>query len=169
MVFQLSRYASHALQNGKKAEVFIDCLPSVSTESLSDMLQKKLKEENISEALTGILPKKMIPVILEQNHIKKASVRPDADQLISICHSIKNLKLTINGTRSFDQAQICGGGILVSEIDQNTMESRICPDFYLTGELIDIDGICGGYNLQWAWSTGYIAGKNCARKGMRHD
>ena len=111
----------------------------------------------------------MIPVILEQNHIKKVSVRPDADQLISICHSIKNLKLTINGTRSFDQAQICGGGIPVSEIDQNTMESRICPDFYLTGELIDIDGICGGYNLQWAWSTGYIAGKNCARKGMRHD
>ena len=169
VVFQLSRYASHALQNGKKAEVFIDCLPSVSTEYLSDMLQKKLKEENISEALTGILPKKMIPVILEQNHIKKVSVRPDADQLISICHSIKNLKLTINGTRSFDQAQICGGGIPVSEIDQNTMESRICSDFYLTGELIDIDGICGGYNLQWAWSTGYIAGKNCARKGMRHD
>ena len=75
----------------------------------------------------------------------------------------KHFKVQIEDTNAFDQAQICAGGILTSEISFETMESNFVEGLYLTGELLDIDGICGGYNLQWAWSTGYIAGKYAAK------
>ena len=82
------------------------------------------------------------------------------NRLISL---FKHFKVQIEDTNAFDQAQICAGGILTSEISAETMESNFVEGLYLTGELLDIDGICGGYNLQWAWSTGYIAGKYAAK------
>ena len=171
VVFQLSRYAADALQKRAQVRVSVDCLPAVSEEQLFSMLINKTQEqeESIGDSLIGILPKKLIPVILELCQIKKASARPEEQQLSQICQTIKHLTLTVTGTRSFDQAQVCGGGVTLSEIDPSTMESRIADNLYLTGELMDADGICGGYNLQWAWSTGYIAGKNSARKGEHHD
>ena len=149
-------------------QVSVDCLPSVTEEGLFDLLYKKKEEESIGDRLTGILPKKMIPVILELCQIRKSSDRPDETQTKRICKMIKHLPLTITGTRSFEQAQVCGGGVTLSEIDPCTMESRIISGLYLTGELMDVDGICGGYNLQWAWSTGYLAGKSSAAKVTSH-
>lgn len=169
VVFQLSRYASTALQHGKQVQVSVDCLPSVTEERLLELLVKKKDEEPIGDSLAGILPKKMIPVILELCQIRKASARPEEKELSRICYTIKHLSLTVTGTRSFDQAQVCGGGVTLSEINPCTMASRICSRLYLTGELLDVDGICGGYNLQWAWSTGYLAGKNSAGIGEKHD
>lgn len=169
VVFQLSRYASLALQQGKRVGVSIDCLPTVTASDLLHLLQKQLKEETISAALTGILPKKLIPVVLEISQTKKGVTEDDIEQLVRISHIIKHLPVTVTGTRSFDQAQVCGGGVSVAEIDPHTMESRLKSGLYVTGELLDVDGICGGYNLQWAWSTGYIAGRNSARKENIHD
>lgn len=169
VVFQLSRYAAQALKQGRRVLVSIDCLPSVDEESLFTLLCRKSGEESIGDSLTGILPKKLIPVILELCQIKKASARPAAGQLRQICSQIKSLRLTVIGTRSFEQAQVCAGGVTLSEIDPSTMESRISKGLYLTGELTDVDGICGGYNLQWAWSTGYLAGKSSAGIGEKHD
>ena len=168
VVFQLSRYAAYALQQGSKVQVQIDCLPSVKKEILYTILEKKIPEESITDALTGIIPKKMIPVILELCQIKKASARPDAEKLQEICRTIKQLSVLVTGTRSFDQAQVCAGGVATGEICPATMESRKKRGLYITGELLDVDGICGGYNLQWAWSTGYIAGINSAGKGEHH-
>ena len=175
VVFQLSRYASATLQQKGRVQVSVDCLPSVTEERLFDLLYKKKEKESIGDRLTGILPKKMIPVILELCQIRKASDRPDETQIKRICKMIKHLPLTVTGTRSFEQAQVCGGGVTLSEIDPCTMESRIISGLYLTGELMDVDGICGGYNLQWARSTGYLAGKSSAvkvtshKKGEDHD
>lgn len=163
VVFQLSRYASYALQQGDQVKISIDCLPSVSEDQLLSRLSSHT-EESLSDALVGILPKKMIPVILDLCQSKNLSAKSDPAKLKEICHTIKHLHLTVTGTRSFDQAQVCAGGVSVSEINPDTMESRICPGLYFTGELIDVDGICGGYNLQWAWATGYLAGKSSARK-----
>ena len=75
----------------------------------------------------------------------------------------KHFHIEIEGTNDFEQAQICAGGIRTTEVNAQTLESVYADDLYLTGELLDIDGICGGYNLQWAWSTGYIAGKHAAK------
>ena len=168
VVFQLSRYAAYALQQGSKVQVQIDCLPSVKEETLFELLEKKMSEESISDALTGMIPKKMIAVVLELCKIKKASARPDAEKLQEVCRTIKQLSVSVTGTRSFEQAQVCAGGVATDEICPATMESRKKNDLYLTGELLDVDGICGGYNLQWAWSTGYIAGIHSAKKGEQH-
>lgn len=71
--------------------------------------------------------------------------------------------MIINDTNSFDNAQVCTGGVPTSEIDRNTMESKYSKGLYLVGELVDVDGTCGGYNLQWAWSSGYLAGMACGK------
>ena len=71
--------------------------------------------------------------------------------------------LTISDTNGFDNAQVCAGGVSLDEINIDTMESIYEKGLYFTGELLDVDGICGGYNLQWAWATGMIAGKHAAR------
>ena len=88
---------------------------------------------------------------------------PDWDRLIS---TLKRLELVISDTNGFDNAQVCAGGVNLTEIASDTMESRICKDLYLAGELLDVDGICGGYNLQLAWASGYLAG--CAAAGKKN-
>ena len=85
------------------------------------------------------------------------SVREDG--LKKLCKNIKGFSMEIKCTAGFEKAQVTGGGISLAEIDTETMEVRKLPGLYLTGELLDVDGICGGYNLQWAWSTGYLAGR----------
>lgn len=168
VIFQLSRYAAKALQQKRTVNIHIDCLPSVSETMLFEMLRERLGKESISDALTGILPKKMIPVILELALQKHTSIKPDDKQLHMLCRRIKDLTLSVCGTKSFDAAQVCAGGVATDEIHPETMESRLKSGLYLTGELLDIDGICGGYNLQWAWSTGYLAGISSAQKGERY-
>lgn len=169
LVFQLSRYASCALKQKQNVRVAIDCLPSVAEEQLFSIINNRIKKENISNALTGILPKKMIPVMLELAQIKKASAHPEEEKIRELSHIIKHLSLSVSGTRSFEQAQVCAGGVTTGEIDPVTMESRRSSGLYITGELLDIDGICGGYNLQWAWTTGYLAGIHSAGKEEDHD
>lgn len=168
VVFQLSRYASCALKRKQNVRVEIDCLPSVAEEQLFSILNNRVKKESISNALIGILPKKMIPVMLELAQIKKVSAYPKEENIRELSHVIKHLLLSVSGTRSFDQAQVCAGGVSTSEIDPATMESRRSSGLYITGELMDIDGICGGYNLQWAWTTGYLAGIHSAGKEEYH-
>ena len=73
---------------------------------------------------------------------------------------IKSFNVTINGTNSFDQSQVTAGGVDTSQVDPDTMESRIIKGLYFCGEILDVDGTCGGYNLQWAWSSGYLAGRS---------
>ena len=79
-----------------------------------------------------------------------------------LVHAVKMFPLDIIGNMPFEQAQICSGGVSVEDIDFETMESTIQKGLYFAGELLDIDGICGGYNLQWAWSSGAIAGRYAA-------
>ena len=82
--------------------------------------------------------------------------------MFSLC---KHFQVEIEETNPFEQAQVCAGGVRTDMINPATMESVLVKDLYITGELMDIDGICGGYNLQWAWATGFLAGKHAA-KGM---
>ena len=86
----------------------------------------------------------------------RALTEQDLALLAGLC---KDFPLPVTGTCGFDQAQVTAGGILTSEFESKTMESRLVPGLYACGEVLDIDGDCGGYNLQWAWSSGYVAGK----------
>ena len=83
----------------------------------------------------------------------------EEDDITNLCKQIKNFKIQIYGTNGFEYAQCCGGGVSLEEVDPLTMESLKVPRLYFCGELLDVHGDCGGYNLQWAWTSGYLAGK----------
>ncbi|MDO4344426.1 MAG: NAD(P)/FAD-dependent oxidoreductase [Eubacteriales bacterium] len=165
VVFQLSRYAVSALEKGETPKVILDLFPMLKKDELFSYLKEKRRVGTAANFFEGILPGKAIAPLLSQAGIPKdlPAKKLSEEMLQSITRIIKELPLTVSGSRSFEQAQVCQGGVDTDEIDPQTMQSKKAPGIYITGELLNVDGICGGYNLQWAWSTGYIAGTNSAK------
>lgn len=154
-VFQLSRYAICAVKTGKKAVLKINFLPECTVDEVKELLHQRKKDcpyKNEKELLTGLFPEKLINVLTSQKNLISA---------------ITEYTLEVTDGLSFSQAQVCSGGVDTSEIVNETMESRFCPNVYIVGELLDIDGTCGGYNLQWAWSSGAAAGIHAAKEYKR--
>lgn len=169
-VFQVSRYASEALDRGRAVTAVIDLYPSLPEQELfcELKLQRKYLEKRSAETfLNGFFHKKIAAVLLKLAGISpKTAVGTITDrQLIKLTEEIKALSLPVTATNPPEQAQVTMGGVRVNEVDPRTMESRFVPGLYLAGEILDVDGICGGYNLQWAWSSGYIAGTSAANGG----
>lgn len=170
-VFQVSRYAAKALYEKNKVIAEIDFLPYMTDDELFYFVKERKRlhgEKKAEDFLIGMFHKKLISVLLKEAKIPlNESINVISDErlknLLVLC---KHFSVLIEGTNDFEQAQVCAGGVKTTEINPNTMESLNEPKLYIVGELLDIDGICGGYNLQWAWSTGFIAGKNAA-KGSR--
>lgn len=167
-VFQISRFASMALYEKKKCKVLIDFMPDMETTGLLSFFLTR-KEQNVrktaEEFLIGIFNKKLIPVLLYASGIdkKETAEKLTEEKLLKLAEKCKAFEIEITGTNSFEQAQVCAGGVRTGELDADTMQSKYVKDLYITGELLDVDGICGGYNLQWAWATGYIAGSHAAK------
>ena len=166
-VFQVSRYASVGLYEGKQVRASIDFLPFMEQNKVTEFLfdrRERLSYLSGAKFLSGVLAEKLACVLLSEAGISltdQVKQIPDR-KLEKLAALAKGFSLLITGTKSFEQAQICCGGVDTSQVDSRTMESRILPGFYLTGEILDVDGICGGYNLQWAWSTGILAGRAAA-------
>lgn len=167
-VFQVSRYAAKALHDKKTVRAEIDFLPTMSEEELKKYIISRRETHGgrlAQEFFIGMLHSKLATMLLKEayipSHISANEIRDDKwDKLLDF---IKHFQVEIVDTNSFEQAQVCAGGVRTSEINASTMESIYEKDLYLTGELLDVDGICGGYNLQWAWATGFIAGENAAK------
>lgn len=146
-------------------QLFIDLKPALSAEQLDKRLLRDFEENKnrqFKNSLGGLFPAKMIPVMLEMSGIrpeKKVNeiTREERKQFVSI---IKSLPLTVMGTRPVEEAIVTMGGIDVKEINPSTMESKIIKGLFFAGEVIDVDALTGGFNLQAAWSTGYLAGEN---------
>lgn len=167
-VFQVSRFAAKGLYKKKKVATEIDFIPSMTEEEFRQYFDNRLAEHNYKTAedfLVGMFHKKICVMLLKQADIPLHGIVEQIPEkkLQKLCELCKHFKITVVKTNSFDAAQVCAGGVKTSEINAETMESLYMDGLYLTGELLDIDGICGGYNLQWAWSTGYIAGKHAAK------
>lgn len=168
-VFQVSRYASKALLKKKKVSALLDLVPSMSSDDFlaeMDGRKERYSHRTAEECFNSILPAKLIPVLLNLCGIDKKlwalKIPEDKwNQMLRIC---KEFCVNITGTNGFEKAQICAGGIRTTEVDPNTMESKLVKGLYLTGELLDIDGICGGYNLHFAWATGTLAGSSAAEE-----
>ena len=128
---------------------------------------KTVKNRNIADLLDGILNYKLVNLILKQSKIGREdnwnNLSNDKKYLLG--DNLTNFTLTITGTNSFDQAQVTTGGIPLTEINPNTLESTKTKGLYLTGELLDVDGDCGGYNLGFAWISGIIVGSNIKGEG----
>lgn len=149
----------------KKNFTVIDFMPEMSADELAVYIgkQRKIKKHlGIDELLTGILPKMTGIQICKSIKIyssdKKISSLTDND-CRKLAERIKRYSLCITGTKDFKDSQVTRGGVKTNEINPETMESTVCRDLYFAGEIIDVDGGCGGFNLQWAWSSGLLAGE----------
>ena len=112
----------------------------------------------------GLFHKKMSAFFLRLANIspaKQAGALTKTERA-KLLNTIQHFETVVEATNSYEKAQICAGGLSTDEIDPDTLESRLIDGLYFAGELLDVDGICGGYNLQWAWSSGYVAGKHAA-------
>lgn len=147
----------------KDITVSIDLKPALSEEELDQRVLRDFNEfvnKQFKNALDKLLPKKMIPIIIELSGIdpdKKVNIITK-DERHHLVHCMKNLTMHVSGLRGFQEAIITKGGIHVKEINPGTMESQLIKGMYFCGEVLDLDAITGGYNLQIAWSTGYLAG-----------
>ena len=151
--------------NGKKT-IKVNFIPFIDTkEELLKYLDDRNKIMNnnkkISELLNGIINTKLINVIIKNSNINNILYKSlDGEEKNRLCDSIFEFEFNILSTKSFDKAQVCSGGLLLSEININTMQTKKINNLYVIGELLDIDGICGGYNLTHSFISGYLAGKN---------
>ena len=143
----------------------IDLKPALSKKQLDSRILRDFEERknaDLSNAMVHLLPKSMIPVMLHVCGLDPAKkvnevTRGEREQLVK---GMKEFPLTINGLRDIQEAIITRGGVTVKEVDPSTMESKIVKNLYLAGEMLDLDALTGGYNLQIAWSTGYLAGSS---------
>lgn len=141
----------------------IDLKPALSNEQLDARILRdfeEMKNKQYKNALVHLLPAKLMPVIVERSGIlpdKKVN-EITREERSRIVESIKDFRLTLRGLRDYKEAIITQGGISVREINPSTMESKLVKGLYFAGEVLDLDAVTGGFNLQIAWSTGYLAG-----------
>lgn len=166
-VFQVSRYAAIGLYEKKKVDAVLNFMPDFTSEQFCAFLKNRIAtrpQKTMEEFFIGLFHKKLSDLWLKLARIgrtKKAGDLSD-DEIRSLADLIQNFRTEITDTNSFEQAQVCRGGVDTEEVDPDTLESRYVPGLYFAGEILDVDAICGGYNLQWAWSSGYVSGREAA-------
>ncbi|NOR73573.1 MAG: aminoacetone oxidase family FAD-binding enzyme, partial [Draconibacterium sp.] len=163
IILTLSRIMVKALQNEQKVEITVDLKPALDEQKLDRRLQRDLNEHGKKQLVNifrNWLPSSMIPVFIELLELDpdKACHQISGKERKQIRHLMKNLRLEISHNRSFKEAIITAGGISTNEIRPKTMESKLVSGLYFAGEIIDLDAETGGYNLQIAYSTGWLAG-----------
>ena len=145
----------------------LDLLPDMEAKDLLPMLQRK-RETNLpaEELLIGILHNRLGRIIVKEAGVSAhAPIRQLEDwELEKVCDEVFGLQIPLTEPMGMDAAQVTAGGIFTSEFDPGTMESRLVPGLYACGEVLDVDGDCGGYNLQWAWSSGRCAGHHAGKE-----
>ena len=167
-VFNLSGRVSKGLENHKNEAVKINFLDGLNIKNEDEFLYwmnervKFLNNRTIVEALEGILNYKLVKILIKLSNINQNAKWGELNeqQKRKLAQNIVEFYLNLTGTNSFDKCQVCTGGVPLSEIETDSMQSKKNEGFFITGEIIDVDGDCGGYNLEWAWITGMIAGSS---------
>lgn len=170
-IFQLSRYAAMAIGSQKQTFVNIDFMPNYNRKELIYILQglaDKNGYKTIKELLIGFFDMRLCHLFIEISKIDKQIKSKDVTekQWSDLADTIKAFSCEIKAVNSLEQAQVTVGGVPCEEINQKTLESKLTKGLYFAGELIDVDAACGGYNLQWAWSTGFVAGHYAGLEGI---
>lgn len=161
-VFQLSGMAARHLAAGKNLTARIDFLPEFSEKMFSMEIERRLSEDRdqvLSDLFLGLVHRRIIDLVLASEGLQAEmkARRLDDSGLTALFHRLRSFEMRITGTRSFDNAQTTSGGVPLEEVTDD-LESIYRPGLYLAGEVLDVDGRCGGYNLQWAMTSGYLAG-----------
>ena len=181
-VFQLSRKVNYMLRElenfppnfsqnlsrkNSQVEISIDLLPDYDGEDFARLCAGRkllLPERTVEEFFTGMLNKKLMHLFIKLAEIKRDMPVAELgeEKLSAVFALCKDWRLHVTGSNSFDSAQVCAGGVDTREVSRD-MESLLVPGVYFAGEILDVDGRCGGYNLHWAWCSGYLAGRSSAR------
>jgi len=167
IVLDISKKVGELLKNGE-VELSLDLKPALDSATLDERIQRdfnKYQNKAFKNCLVDLLPRKLIPVIIKISNInpEKKVNTITKEERHSLVKLLKNLEMTSAGLLGFDSAIVTSGGISLEEIDHKTMKSKIIDNLFFAGEIIDIDGPTGGFNLQACWSTGYLAGENAAK------
>lgn len=165
-VFQISRHAAKALQERKRVTARVSFLPDFDEEACRAFFQKRLAakpDDEMTVFLTGIVNKKINSLLLKLAGIRETERAGETCPAAfdRLCQLYCSMETEITGTNDFDRAQVCAGGVDCSEVTEHLMSKKLTGLFF-AGEILDVDGICGGYNLQWAFASGAAAGKAAA-------
>ncbi len=166
-ILQLSRTALQYMNKGKEVILKVSIIHTKNEDELFEYLLKRfdyMPRKTVEIALIGLINKRLIiPILKELNIDKNKRVSNlSKEEIRAISKILTSWNFKVIGSKSFSDAQVTAGGVNTNEINNQTMESKIVKGLYIVGELLDIDGDCGGFNLQWAWSSGYVAGLNAA-------
>ena len=161
VAFELSRAAS---TGGEGLTLVLDFFRDYPAEALAAFLRERRErfpQLPAEELFSGSLQSRLGKTVLKRAGIAMAEPLGSVGdaRIDDLCKLVKAFPLNVTGVKGFDNAQVTVGGVSVSEFRADTLESRIAPGVFAAGEVLDIDGDCGGFNLQWAWSSGYVAGK----------
>ena len=167
IILSLSKIVAENLTENKIVELAINLKPALSFEKLHNRVQRdfeKFSKKQIKNALNELFPSKLIDIIIDLSYINpdKMINQITKEERLRLVEQIMDLRLTITKTRPVAEAIVTAGGVSIKEINPKTMESKIIEGLYFAGEIVDVDGYTGGYNLQAAFSMGYIAGKAVA-------
>jgi len=164
-ILQLSRKANELVLKHETVYINVILVNSLSKDEVYQRFSES-KDKPVDFSLIGLINKKLISAVLKEAKIEKQNtlVSELKDQEIDhIVNLLFSWKFVVTGSKGFEDAQVTAGGIDINEIDSKTMESKLISGLYIAGEVMDIDGPCGGYNLQWAWSSAYVAGLNASK------
>jgi hypothetical protein len=168
-ILQLSRIASYNLYKNKSVKLSVDMMPHMDNDALKESLENHwgmFSYRSVFDSFIGIINKKIIPILLKEASIKdihKPSFELTWMEKQEIFDLLKNWQFTVSDTNTFKNSQVTAGGIDTKEVNRVTLESKIIKNMFFAGEVLDVDGDCGGFNLQWAWSSGFTAGKSAAK------
>ncbi len=166
VIFEVSRDACYGAGNWR---AMLDFLPEVSVEELhKELLRRKDTELPAEELLTGVLHNRLGRVLTKAAGLRNdIPIRELSEQdLDAVCTAVKHFEIVLDEPMGMDSAQVTAGGVYTRDFNPETMESTLVPGLYACGEVLDVDGDCGGYNLQWAWSSGYLAGVSAGKENV---
>ncbi len=173
--FQLSRFCAEGRAKGKKVVAVINFLPKMTADEVKQEVEFRLSGllksgRTAEETMFGLLNHKLNYVLLKLSGIDPTGKGPVAkEKMERLVQNLTELHTEVTGTNDYSYAQVVAGGVDTCEVDPKTMESRLMPGVYFAGEILDVDGTCGGYNLQWAWSSGYVAGLSASGRAVPGD
>lgn len=161
-ILQISSVLSRHIYNKENVCIEVDFIPDTNKSDLKTFFENHwgmFNYRSVVDSLTGILNKKLIPVILKEARIvdiHKPCLDLTWEEKSSFLSLLKNWRFEVYDTNSFKNSQVTCGGVNTKNVDPDTLESKLVPNLYFTGEILDVDGMCGGFNLQWAWSSAYV-------------
>lgn len=166
IVLTMSNIINKYVEQKRKINFFIDLKPALSLEKLDNRILRdfdKYNNKQVKNGLKDLLPQNLIPIVLKLSGIaeEKSINQITKEERNRLTKTIKNMKLSFLKFRPLDEAIVTSGGVSTLEIDPSTMESKLISGLFFAGEVIDVEALTGGYNLQIAYSTGYLAGINC--------